>query len=177
MPEAHPDGIEVSAEEERYLRRAFRRFALPYLLLVIAITGAALVWAAAAPRVAKERTPDEIRSLLAEAASLRETIASLREHQQQQAARTGERLEALEGGLDRLRSARADGPGPAELASRLDHAHQRINALEGRLREMEARPVARRAPEPASDPASAPAAAAPPPSEPWSGSSSSFERP
>ena len=148
MPEVHPDALEVSAEEERYLRGAFRRFALPYLLLVILITGGALALNTLALRGADADPPaDELQSLVAEAASLREAIGGLREELVLQAASSGERLEQLEGGLAKLRAA-AGQESSAELASRLDHAHQRITGLEGKLRQMQASTVA--APAPAS---------------------------
>ncbi|MGH0030070.1 MAG: hypothetical protein ACQGVC_09795 [Myxococcota bacterium] len=154
MPEVNEAGLDVSKEEERYLRRTFRRFALPYLV-VIAVTVGVLGWAAAKPDAPSASGSDELQSLVAEAASLREAIAGLREEVAAEAAAADERMGELEGRVARLRKASADGQSPAELASRLDHAHQRINALEGRLKELTAGAVA--APDPA------PAAAAPPP--------------
>ena len=45
MPEIRGDDLSVTPEEERYLRRAFRRFALPYLLGMMLVAGAVFhVW-------------------------------------------------------------------------------------------------------------------------------------
>jgi TolA-binding protein len=162
MPEVHADDLQVSEEEERYLRSAFRRFVVPYLLLVIAITTGAVMWTAMSPSSPVEDGSDELQSIVSEAASLREALALLRQEVRAQAAEEGDRLGQLEGGVERLRAGSGH-ESPAELADRLDHAHQRINALEGRLREMESRRVS--TPAPAAPPAS-PAPASPAPWQP-----------
>ena len=110
MPELQKDGLDVSAAEERYLRRAFHRFSLPYLVVILAVVGIATLAPPFAPPA-----PDST-------------------------AAEPTRLDALEGGVAKLsqdvraaRPARLVGVPSAELKSRMDHAHQRINALERRL--------------------------------------------
>lgn len=158
MPELHDDSLDVSAEEERYLRSAFRRFALPYLALVmlIAMGGVLAVGVSGSDGSARPET-DEMQSLVAESASLREALAALREELRQEKAASAERIAELEGRIGRLQSASRGGESPAELGNRLDHAHQRINALEGRLKEVESSRLSRATP-----PAPAPSAAAVP---------------
>ena len=160
MPELQQEDLLVSEEEERYLRSAFRRFALPYLMLVITITMGAVMWTASSSTTPEDGS-DEFQSIVSEAASLREAVSALRQELHAQATDSGDRLGQLEGGLERLRAG-AGGESPAELANRLDHAHQRINALEGRLRELESQRAAA-APAPR---ASAPLPASPEPAWP-----------
>ena len=38
MPDVQGEKIVIAAEEEAYLRSAFRRFALPYLIGLVAVT-------------------------------------------------------------------------------------------------------------------------------------------
>ena len=137
MPEIQGDTFDVTAEEQRYLRRSFRRFALPYLIGMLAI--AALIAMASGTVSARggAGAGDELNSLVAEAASLRAAIAVVRDELRERNAEAGARLEALEDGVAKLRVS-ADGESAAELGSRLDHAHQRIQLLEGRFAEIEA---------------------------------------
>ena len=137
MPELEQDGLDVSAAEERYLRRAFHRFSLPYLIAILAAAGFAVF---AVPSTAPDSTAAELETLIAEAASLREAIASVRNELRKQAGDEATRLDALEGGVAKLsQDVRAAPPAKpvevpsAELKSRMDHAHQRISALERRL--------------------------------------------
>jgi len=163
MPDIGNDGLDVSAEEQRYLRRAFRRFALPYLLLTVAIVGGAASMVMLRAPAVPEAPPVELEGLIAEAASLREAVATARGEFREQASRASARLDALEGGMEaltadvkRVASSRRDSgrETSAELGGRLDHAHQRINALdrrlkdaiEGRFPELDKAPIATPAP-------------------------------
>ena len=141
MPELQDqeDGLDVSAAEERYLRRAFHRFSLPYLVVILTVVGIATLAPPFAPP-APDSTAAELEALVAEAASLREAIAAVRNELRVQAGDEATRLDALEGGVAKLsqdvraaRPAKPVGAPSAELKSRMDHAHQRINALERRL--------------------------------------------
>ncbi len=136
MPELQKDGLDVSAAEERYLRRAFHRFSLPYLVVILAVVGIATLAPPFAPP-APDSTAAELEALVAEAASLREAIAAVRNELRKQAGDEATRLDALEGGVAKLsqdvRATRPVGVPSAELKSRMDHAHRRINALERRL--------------------------------------------
>jgi len=127
------EGLDVSAEEERYLRGAFRRFALPYLFATLAMVGVAIAAVSLASGDPADGETEELESLVAEAASLREALAGLRDELRDHAADATGRLTKLETGFARLESG---GSAQAELIGRLDHAHQRINVLEGRLTEI-----------------------------------------
>jgi uncharacterized protein involved in exopolysaccharide biosynthesis len=136
MPEIESGSFEVTKEEERYLRRAFRRFARPYLIALLALVG---VWGAMAGfRVGPAHDPaesPEIQGLISESASLRQAIASLREELAQVAARAEEgvnRISSLEKRVARISEA-TEAVGAARLRKRLEEAHQRINALDARL--------------------------------------------
>jgi hypothetical protein len=160
MPEIQQGGLDVSAEEQRYLKRVFRRFALPYLLATIALAGLAAAAGSLAPAAGGDSSAAELETLVAEAASLREAIAAVREELLAQSSAASGRLDSLDQGVAKLRAAAsgrldsldqgvaklraaARGDSGAELASRLDHANQRISALEGRLDKVETSPVAR----------------------------------
>jgi TolA-binding protein len=136
MPKIESGSFEVSREEERYLRRAFRRFARPYLIGLLALAG---VWAAVAGfRVGPAHDPaeaPEIQGLISESASLRQAIVSLREEVAQVAARAEEgvnRISSLEKRVAKISDA-TEAVGAARLRKRLEEAHQRINALDARL--------------------------------------------
>jgi hypothetical protein len=130
--------IHVSADELRFLRRCFRRFALPYLILGIAVAVLAFALAPAHAPVDDSEEP-AVQGLIAEAASLREAIALLRDDleksEARDAARTG-RIDQLDRRLGHLAEQvadAADAPGDGAALSRIDEAHRRINALEARL--------------------------------------------
>ncbi len=139
MPELRQDGLDVSAEEERYLRRVFYRFSLPYLAVILAVVLVATYAPPFAPTAANS-TAVELETLVAEAASLREAIAAVRKELRKQAGDEATRLDALEGGVAKLskdvRSAQSAKPVAvprADLKRGMDRAHQRIDALERRL--------------------------------------------
>jgi hypothetical protein len=138
MPEIQAEGLDVSAEEERYLRGAFRRFALPYLAATIAMGGVAVAAVSLVSTEPGGGAAEELQSLVAEAASLREAIAAVRGELRDHAEGEAGRLTQLEAGFARLESVESGGASAtADLVARLDHAHQRISALEGRLSEIQ----------------------------------------
>jgi hypothetical protein len=148
MPEIRGDQLDVSAEEQRYLRRTFRRFALPYVLMGFAFgaaTAALPLWIEARPHAAEPsaepRQLEEIAALRGEIAALSErtlgaesALAKLRERLaalesrggepadtgrlEEQIAGLGSRMARLEGELDGLRAAPA-AAAPASPASQL----------------------------------------------------------
>lgn len=139
MPEIQQDGLDVSAEEERYLRRVFRRFLLPYLVVIFAAVGFT-AWTSSVAPPSVDSTAAEIETLVAEAASLREALTTVRNELRELSGQSAVRLDALESDIEELsgdvESAIAIKPvaaPSAELKSRMDHAHQRINAIESRL--------------------------------------------
>src|SRR5262245_55309610 len=77
MPEVTGDHLDVSAEEQRYLRRTFRRFALPWLLTAAAIGALA----GAAPRCIEATpetgAPDDAAHATEDVGPLRGEIAAL----------------------------------------------------------------------------------------------------
>jgi hypothetical protein len=136
MPDTDAGSLEVSKEEERYLRRAFRRFALPYVIAVLAGVG---VWGAVAGfRLGPAHDPGEskeFQGLIAESASLREAISALRRDVDSAAARAEEgvtRVSSLERRVAKISDA-TEAVGAPSLRKRLDQAHQRINALDASL--------------------------------------------
>ena len=136
MSEIETDDIEVSSDEERYLRRVFRRFALPYVVALLALAG---LWGAMTGfRVGPAHDPGEspqIQGLITESASLRQAIGALRRDVDDAAARAEEgvtRISSLEKRVAKISDA-TEAVGAATLRRRLDEAHQRINALEASL--------------------------------------------
>jgi hypothetical protein len=124
--------LDVSAEEERFLRRAFRRFAWPYLLasvLALGVGGSAL-WTARS-NAGADLDGSESEALIAESASLRDALASLRQELDARGEQTGTLVRRLDA-LDRS-FAEVSASSSANLETRLEAAHQRINALEARL--------------------------------------------
>jgi hypothetical protein len=152
-------GLDVSAEEERYLRGAFRRFAVPYLVATLAMAGVAVAAVSLTSDDPTDGGSEELESLVAEAASLREAIAGVREELRDHAATADARLAKLESGFAHVD---ASGSADAELVSRLDHAHQRIAALETQLSEIQGAAAAAPAAMPAPDPEPEPDFEAPP---------------
>lgn len=146
MPEIRGDQLDVSAEEQRYLRRTFRRFALPYVLMGFvfgALTAALPLWIEAQPEGSDASEDPRRRE---ELASLRSEIAALSERTlgaEQTLAKLRERMVELEG----------RGAEPAADTSKLEEQiaglGSRMARLEGELDGLRAAPAA-------------PAAAAPP---------------
>ena len=128
MPQQHSAGIDVSKEEVRYLRRAFRRFALPYV-----IAFAVLAWAATV--VSKSGQPassPDASSLSDKVAALEQSVAGLQGRMDKvgtELERTGSRMGALE---TRKANRDSDATDSAELERALRDANRRIDELEQR---------------------------------------------
>lgn len=131
---AKNSNLDVSPEEERFLRRAFRRFAWPYLLLSLVALGLGFAsWMNLRTPAASGLAASEAEALIAESASLRDALAAVREEVAARGEQTQgliRRLDTLDEGLAEAQSATSASP---NLESRLEAAHQRINALEARL--------------------------------------------
>lgn len=136
MPEIDTGSFEVSSEEERYLRRAFRRFARPYVLGLLVLGG---LWGAVSgfsvgPAHDPAEAP-EIQGLISEAASLRQDIAELRRQLGDVSTRAEEgdnRIASLEKRMAGVADA-TEAVGADRLRSRIEEAHQRLNALDARV--------------------------------------------
>jgi septal ring factor EnvC (AmiA/AmiB activator) len=178
MPEQTHQGIDVSKEEEKYLRRAFRRFALPYVIALVALS-----WGISTA-VSRDGTPpsDAPAALASAGEKLSEMERSLAELEQRVAKmsaeveRAGKRMSALERAKPATVAAATDTTSlerslrdatqrVADLEKRIGDgptASERIDALTTRLHRMES--AARTAPAPApAAPALAPVPAAPAP--------------
>lgn len=134
MPEVRGDHLDVSAEEMRFLRRSFRRFALPYLIAGIALgalagAGAARVAGAPPPPVPSDdpRLRGEVTDLRSEVAALSQRVVG----SESALAKTRDRLVALEGRGGASAEVRAEDA--ADLAQRLDASTRRIESLEQRI--------------------------------------------
>ena len=174
MPQQNPSGIDVSKEEEKYLRSAFRRFALPY------VVGFALVAWATTTLMTKDvptGSVEDVSSLREKVASLEQSVAALEGRLQKMGGdleRAGTRVGALENrkpaepravdtdtsGLERsLRDAtrriaelEKRGGSGASAAERIDALTTRMQRIEGMARTTQA-PAAPAAPAPAPMPA------------------------
>jgi len=151
MPEIREDQLDVSAEEQRYLRRTFRRFALPYVLMGFALgaTAAALpLWIEARPHDAAAAGEDPHQR--EELAALRNELSTLSERTlgaETALARLRERLAELEG----------RGAEPADtqrLQEQLAGLGGRVARLEGELESQRATASAPPPPLPPPAPAS-----------------------
>jgi hypothetical protein len=131
MPEVHGDHLDVSAAEERYLRRTFRRFALPWLVMagaLGALLGAVPRWIEATPEsVGASEEPhlrEQVGPLKGEVAALSQRVVGL----EVALAKTREGLVQLEGRSSV--SSNSSGFDSDELERRLDGFGDRIAALE-----------------------------------------------
>jgi hypothetical protein len=142
MPELRSGNLDVAPEEEAYLRRAFRRFALPYLassaLLALAVYGWVMVREEADPPapapVVDASVADELRT---EVLALRTQFAQVMDRLNavgEEAGGAARRVSALEKRVERVTRG-GDGLRKRDLAAlshRLDEAAQRIAAIEAR---------------------------------------------
>lgn len=133
MPEMHGNHLDVSSEEERYLRRTFRRFALPYVLLGVALgafAGALPGWlgsgAGEASDVGDPRLHEEIAAMRGDVASLSQRAVAA----ESALARTRDRLVALEGRSGASGGSMADAE---EVTRRVEASARRIEALEQQI--------------------------------------------
>jgi hypothetical protein len=136
MPEVHGDHLDVSAEEQRYLRRTFRRFALPWLMtagVIGALAGAAPRWIEATPEtgapIDETQGSEDFGPLRGEIAELSQRIVGLEDV----VAKTRDRLVELEGRSSV--STDTGGLDTDELERRLEGFTARIVALESRAGE------------------------------------------
>ena len=125
----NPSGIDVSKEEEQFLRRAFRRVALPYVLVV-----AAVAWIATtvASTDAPSGSSPAMSSLLEKVDGLEKSVAALEARIAKvdgELARAGSRVGALE---SRKPAAVAASGDTAELEKTLRDATRRVAELERR---------------------------------------------
>ena len=135
MPEVHGDHLDVSAEEQRYLRRTFHRFALPWLLVASALgalAGSLPRWIEAQPAVASGSGEDpqareQVGSMRGDLASLSQRLVAAEDS----LTKTRDRLAMLEGRSGRGESGGADG----SVDQRLDAIVGRVAALESRVGE------------------------------------------
>jgi hypothetical protein len=133
MPEVQGNQIDVSREEERYLRRTFRRFALPYVVLGLALgafAGALPGWLGSeggeAGQVDDPRLREEIAALRGDVAMLSQRAVAA----ESALARTRDRLVALEGRSGATSGSTEDAE---EIARRVEASVRRIEVLEQRL--------------------------------------------
>jgi len=126
MPQVSDQGLDVSQEEQRYLRRTFRRFALPYVAAL-----AVFAWAVSWMSGGSGSPPalDEIEQELAGAKASIEELAGRVDAAAEQAQQAGKRVAALSS-----RSRGASGADLEALQSELHRATRRIAALESRLK-------------------------------------------
>jgi polyhydroxyalkanoate synthesis regulator phasin len=170
----NPTGIAVSKEEEQFLRSAFRRFALPYVLIVAAVAWIAstMMW-----NEAPSGSPKEMSSLAAKVAALEKSVAAMEGRIAKvdgELERAGTRVGALEsrkpatapasGDTNELERAVRDATRRVTDLERRDAANataaERIDALSARMQRIESAARASAAPAPG---AFAPVPAAPAP--------------
>lgn len=141
MPEVQGDRLDVSAEEERYLKRAFRRFALPWLIAAFAagaFAGALPQWIEAKPEPA---AAPELRA--EQGGSQRSDLAALSE-------RVVGAETALANMRDRLALLESQSGGSGATSASLE---QRFDAFGSRIATLESQVEALRATAPADAPA------------------------
>jgi hypothetical protein len=134
MPEVRGQQLDVSVEEQRFLKRCFRRFALPYVVagvVVGAIAGAAPGWIATSPAQAggaadDGRLREEIAALRSELAALSQRTVSA----ESALAKTRDRLGAVE---QRAGSSLGGSADTAALEGRVDATARRLESLEARV--------------------------------------------
>ena len=142
----------VSADEEAYLRAAFRRFAVPYMLgafAVISILSLWLIGRAAEPKLAVKPVvePVVLDELRAESLALRAQLGKVLERLDAVAAEIGgaeRRVNELENQVESATG--KNGVGRREIAAliaRLDEAYRRLDSLESRPQEASAPDPAR----------------------------------
>src|SRR5262245_19342659 len=99
MPEQNAQGIDVSKEGEKYLRRAFRRFALPYFIALAALTWV-VTTAVSRGAIAPTQPPAELAMASEKLSQIEQSLAALEDRVSTMGAdveRAGKRMTALEG--------------------------------------------------------------------------------
>lgn len=133
MPEVQGNSLDVSAAEQRFLKRCFRRFAMPYVIggvVLGAIAGAAPGWISTAPVAAVAADDSHLRE---EIGALRTELAALSQRAvgaEAALAKTRERMVALEQRAGSGISGVAD---TVQLEDRVAATDRRLDALEGRV--------------------------------------------
>jgi hypothetical protein len=169
----NPTGIAVSKEEEQFLRSAFRRFALPYVLIVAAVAWiASTVLSKDAPGA-----PEDVSSLRDQVAALETSVAALDAKiakVDRELDKAGTRVGALEsrkpasvpapsGDTAALEKALRDATRRVADLERKNSANasaaERIDALSARMQRIEGAVRAPAASAPAAPPPAAPAPA------------------
>ncbi len=128
MPQKNAQGIDVSAEEERFLRGAFRRFALPYVIGFAVIAGVAAMLGGSDGEGA---SPEVVAALQVEVETLEEKVARLETQLTSlgvEVSRAGERVATLE-----KKPAQAKPSSDPALAKKLRDATSRVAELEKKL--------------------------------------------
>jgi len=147
MPEQHDRALVVNADEEAYLRGAFRRFAAPYLVSMIVLVAALWIFGSTRSPTAVPVQDADVASLRAELEALSEKV----EHavlEAQQATELARSVPAPEAGRG---TSPSDSPEWKALKKRLDHVGTKIKQLEARPPERIERVVAQAGAAPADD--------------------------
>jgi predicted RNase H-like nuclease (RuvC/YqgF family) len=131
MPQQNARGIDVSKEEEQYLRSAFRRFALPYVIVF-----AVLAWATTTVMSKDSPTAagEDVTSVREKVAALEQSIATLEgrlSKMDSEFERAGARMGALENRKPGI-AERAASNDTSDLEHSLRDATRRISDLERR---------------------------------------------
>jgi predicted RNase H-like nuclease (RuvC/YqgF family) len=172
----NPNGISVSKEEEQFLRQAFRRFALPYVLVFAAV---AWITTNAMSKEAPSGSSEDVSSLREQVAKLEKSVAALEGRLGKidgELERAGSRVGALESRKPTAVPATGDTAATdralRDVTKRISDlerrnsssatAAERIDALAARMQRIEgAARSAATSPAPAAAPTPAPAAPAP----------------
>jgi len=140
MSDRYGHELEVSPEEEALLRRAFHRFALPYMGAIAALGALAIVGVVSvrpAPDLVLPAAPDseDVAALRGEAEKLRSQLTAMATRVEaigrEASLATKKANEAASGGAPS-----AGGVSPnllSDVARRIDEAAQRMSAIEARI--------------------------------------------
>lgn len=146
MPEVATGSFAVSQEEERYLRGAFRRFVVPYLI-AIAASAIVVVWLSLTLALRGESaTSEEEPSALATAEAVHSDITALRKELTDTIMRVNELDRSLGGTSKKVSQLekRVEKPAPASGASAnqvaalertLEKTQRRLELLEEQVRD------------------------------------------
>jgi hypothetical protein len=128
MPKKQAQGIDVSAEEERYLRKVFRRFAIPYVVAFAALVGVGFLLGGSGGGGASS---ESLLALEQEVEQLRATVAAL----EARLGSVGDDLERAGGRVAALEQQKKDAAKTADpaLEQKVSDATRRVNDLEKKL--------------------------------------------
>ena len=128
MPQVNEQGIDVSKEEERYLRRAFRRFAFPYVAAL-----AALAWFAPSFSEKDDGAAPSFEAVQQQIQGIEQSVAALQGRVEAigtEAASAAKRVRGLEG--------KKNSAPPGDLVAledELRRVSRRIQEIEARRKE------------------------------------------